>query len=89
MIQNMPEWLKHDTRFYTDDGNFLAGQMSNCLTLLRNLRKFSRCQIANMICMELNSTSPRRMVVDKLHARYIRLIRTEQMRELDKCLKQK
>jgi Mg/Co/Ni transporter MgtE len=63
--------------------------MRNCLELFKNLHKYNLVELVTMFNIEAQKESPRVLVMDKLHARILRLVRNSQRKEILGCLKKK
>ncbi len=63
----------------------LREQAINCLTILKNLSSYSKPELIALLILELQRKEPRRMVLDKVHARYCKLVRQGQCKELFEC----
>jgi len=57
----------------------------NCLILLKNLSRYTETELKAILVLELQRCEPRKMVMDKVHARYCKLVRKSQRDELFKC----
>jgi hypothetical protein len=83
----IPDMIKTDAEKCQKDEKEIDEMMDNGVVLLSNLLKYDAPLIATFIVKEVSSLHPRRRLLDKLHARYIRILRNEQIQDITECLR--